>query len=610
MGIGLLIIFGLGLIATPIALNITNHAIGSISTIIMIGSGLGLLFLAGILIAIMKLYTNTKASEAFVRTGRSSSRVVKDGAAFVIPRIHKVVWVSLQTLRLQVSREGEGALITKDKLRADIQAEFFVRVMPDDASILAAARSFGEITDPRRVTTLIEDKLVNALRTVAARKTLEELNSDRESFVKEVAEIVTPDLKHNGLTLEVATISKLDQTDPKFLRPTTNLFDAEGAATIAKTVQAKQTEKNKMEREGEQARKEQDVSTKKRILELEQEQAKATAEQAANVAIVTAAQDRAAKQSQIEAAQAVALREVEKAKATEVAARLQQQAVEVAEREKAAAIANAEALRAAADQKRADAEALAEKARQGVTTVTVLADAERKGQQAVINAKAEAEKAFVSQQRAADAGAYAEQKKAEGRKAAADADAEATTKKAQAESRAAELRATGATAEAMVPVNVQRAEVEVAKAQVDVKQRGVEVLTQELQARAEHGEVAQQFELAQLRITKEAEVRIATAQATATLAGKITATVVSTPEDVGKLMQSFTRGLGIARTAEGFLDGAGPETTAAAAGVLGMLQDLVGAAAKRVAGDKQPADVPPAVPPASTEKPAPAPVSK
>src|ERR1035438_2435539 len=128
--------------------------------------------------------------------------------------------------------------------------------------------------DAEYVKKLVEDKLISALRTVGATKTLEELNSERDRFVEQVTQIVTPDLTHNGLTLEVATISKLDQTDPKNLRDD-NIFDAQGKRTIAETTQLQLTARNALERAGEQQRKQKDVETRQAMLALERQQAEA-----------------------------------------------------------------------------------------------------------------------------------------------------------------------------------------------------------------------------------------------------------------------------------------------------------------------------------------------
>ncbi|HET7506404.1 MAG TPA: SPFH domain-containing protein, partial [Kofleriaceae bacterium] len=179
-----LFLFALGLIVGPVVANVMDHPLSGLTTTIMTASGIALAILAGTLMTITRLYMKTKASEAFVRTGMGGMRVIKDGGSLVVPVIHQIVKISLRTLRLDVGREGPDALITKDKLRADIKAEFFVRVMPDDDSIKNAARSFGEhMDDERYVSKLVEDKLISALRTIAATKTLEELNTQRDEFV-------------------------------------------------------------------------------------------------------------------------------------------------------------------------------------------------------------------------------------------------------------------------------------------------------------------------------------------------------------------------------------------------------------------------------------------
>jgi hypothetical protein len=127
-----------------------------------------------------------------------------------------------------------------------------------------------------------------------------------------------------------------------------------------------------------------------------------------------------------------------------------------------------------------------------------------------------------------------------------------------------------------VPVDVERE-------RVGVEQRRIEeVLQKELEARDAHGKAAQEFELAQLRITKEAEVRIEAARATATLLGQVKANVYGTPADVARMTDTFMRGMGVSTAVEGFLEGAGPITTATAATAAAQLGELVGAIAQRV----------------------------
>jgi flotillin len=628
----LLVLFGVALIGAPIGLNITHHDVGGMSSAIMMGSGIALIIACSILITITKLYVRTKSDEAFVRTGMGGLKVVRDGGSLVLPIVHQVVKVSLRTIKLPVVRKEAEALITSDKLRADIQSEFFVRIQPSDEDIQAAARSLGDVMNEvatnqevsRRgyqelqkngVSALIEDKLISALRTAAATKTLEQLNSERDEFLKEVTNLVTADLKHNGFTLETVTISSLDQTSEDHLKPG-NIFDAQGMRAIAEITQKNLTEKNQIMKAGEQARKQQDVETQKKVWELEQNQAEASAKQAAQIAVVKAEQDRITKEKELEATRSVDVAKITQAQMTEVANRAKDEAiiqadqkVQVATRIQQSAVADAEAIKAQAEAKLADAEALRTKAQQGILTVEAVAKAERDKQTAVLAADAAASKDFVTAQKRADAEAYKVSKDANARKEAADAEAEAMTKKAKAEAESARLGAEGSKAAQLAQAEGQKAlqlaqadgqkavalaqaegqkalamvPVEVNARQVEVdKQRVEEVLKPELEAREKSGKVAQDFELSKLRIEQECLVRVETAKAMATIYGKITANVYGTPEDVAKMGKNWSDGMGLSQAFGGFMAGADSSTASTVQKGIEVVEKLATAASERL----------------------------
>ena len=332
-GIYAVLFFGIALIVAAVALPILGleAKVGVGAIFAMIAFGLLLSLLSTGLIVVAKLYVRTRASEAFVKTGKGGMVVVQNGGAIVIPMIHEILRVSLETMVLPVKREGgQDALITKDKLRADIEAQFYLCVKPKDEDIQAAARSLGsKMGNESAVRELVEDKLISALRNAAATRTLEELNSDRESFTRAVEESIKADLAHNGLTLETVTISRLDQTDPAKLKPD-NIFDAQGLRTIAEITQRARTERNLLERAGEREREQQDVETQQKLLGLRQQQAEAVARQAAEIAGIKAAQDRAAKEKEIDRDRAVAIATAQKEQAVAVATQEKEQAVAVA----------------------------------------------------------------------------------------------------------------------------------------------------------------------------------------------------------------------------------------------------------------------------------------
>ncbi|RYY82419.1 MAG: flotillin family protein, partial [Comamonadaceae bacterium] len=115
------------------------------------------------------LYLRSSKERAFVRTGLGGQRVVLDGGAFVLPIVHDVIPVNMNTLRLEVARGRDKALITKDRMRVDVVAEFYVRVAAVPEAVAAAAQTLGQRTlAPEQLKELVEGKFVDALRTGAA----------------------------------------------------------------------------------------------------------------------------------------------------------------------------------------------------------------------------------------------------------------------------------------------------------------------------------------------------------------------------------------------------------------------------------------------------------
>ena len=110
----------------------------------MTGAQFGAVILGLIVVAIVVaivvwllnwLYLRSSKERAFVRTGLGGQKVVMNGGAFVLPIVHEVIPVNMNTLRLEVSRGRDKALITKDRMRVDVVAEFYVRVQASPEAI-------------------------------------------------------------------------------------------------------------------------------------------------------------------------------------------------------------------------------------------------------------------------------------------------------------------------------------------------------------------------------------------------------------------------------------------------------------------------------------------
>lgn len=243
------------------------------------GSVLALLLLAGGIIAALwiplyyKYYRRATADVAFVRTGHGGSRVILGGGAPVYPWRHQITWVYLGTNKLDIRRANREALITKDRFRVDVAADFYVRVPPSEESVLLSAQSLGERTmNPEALKALLEEELVGALRAVAASKTLDELHTDRKGFEQAVLEMLRDPLAQRGLSLERVSLSYLDQTAVDWYDPN-NVFDAVGLEQITRQTTSSRTARNDYERAAEVAITQRNVEAHKTILSLEQEKA-------------------------------------------------------------------------------------------------------------------------------------------------------------------------------------------------------------------------------------------------------------------------------------------------------------------------------------------------
>ncbi|MEM7239527.1 MAG: SPFH domain-containing protein, partial [Pseudomonadota bacterium] len=195
------------------------------------------------------LYRRSTKEVAFVRTGFLGENVVIDGGAFVWPIIHDITPVSMNSLQLAVTREKDEALITKDRLRIDVDAEFYVRVKQTREAVSLAASTLGRRTlEPERLHDLLSGKFISALRTVASQMTMEELHENRDTYVARVQEMAQTGLDKNGLELESVAITDVDQTDIEYFNPS-NRFDAEGLTSVIEAIENRRKLRNDIEQD-------------------------------------------------------------------------------------------------------------------------------------------------------------------------------------------------------------------------------------------------------------------------------------------------------------------------------------------------------------------------
>lgn len=313
-----------------------------------------LLFIVGGIVTLLLLitasvrsfYRRSTADEALIRTGAGGVRVAIGEGVFVIPGIHQLMRVSLKSIKLSVERSGkQHALVTADKIKANVTTELYVKVEPLDDSVRAAARSFGTNNlDQHVVAELIEGKLTDALRSAAANKTFNDLHQNRQAFTEAIKRTLADELKHNGLILENVSITSFAMLPVKELDPN-DVFDAEGMRAITETVQLNLERTNQIKTEKANAIEAQNVTARKRSLGFEQDQANAEADQRRQVAEYGAKQDAETAQAVYIQQQSRELAEFEKNRAVALARIEQEKAIQQADLQRQAQVAVSDAAK-------------------------------------------------------------------------------------------------------------------------------------------------------------------------------------------------------------------------------------------------------------------------
>ena len=282
---------------------------------------IGVAIAAVILVYILRwLYRRSTKETAFVRTGFLGEKVVVNGGAFVVPVLHEITSVNMNVMRIEVRRLENAALITRNRMRVDIIADFFVRVGASKAAVAAAAQTLGRRTlQEDGIRSLLEGKFASSMRMIAAQMTLEEMHEQRRDYANQVRDLAAEALAANGLELENVAIVDLDQTSLEFFDPS-NAFDAEGLTQLTESIETRRKMRNEIEQRTLVDIRNQNLEAQKKVFEIDRETEYARLEQEREVEFRRAVQraelakERALREQEAEEAQLSSRQAVEKAR--------------------------------------------------------------------------------------------------------------------------------------------------------------------------------------------------------------------------------------------------------------------------------------------------------
>src|SRR5882724_10092917 len=245
-----------------------------------------------ILVAFLnRFYRKSTRDIALVRTGFGGQRVVLSGGCLVLPFLHKVEEIGMGTMRVEVRRVADKSLIAADRIRVDVELEFYVRVQPSVDGVATAAQAIGARgLNPGGIRALFEGRFIDALQAVAAVHTMDQLHEKRGEFVAKVGAQLRQNLSNNGLLLDSESLTRLDQA-PFGTLDENNAFNAVGMRKLAEIISANRKQRTEIEAEADIAVRQTQLDASRRRLKLQQQEEEAQIEQRLEIERMKSASD-------------------------------------------------------------------------------------------------------------------------------------------------------------------------------------------------------------------------------------------------------------------------------------------------------------------------------
>lgn len=240
-----------------------------------------LLFLVALMIVAAR-YKRCPSNRVLVIYGRvgggRASRCIHGGGAFVWPMIQDYAYISLEPLAIEIPLEGALSL---NNIRVNVPATFTVGVSTDPVLMNNAAERLLNLP-VQAIREQAQDIILGQLRLVIATLSIEEINKDREKFMKLVNENVADEI--NKVGLELINVNIRDITDES------GYIQAIGKRAAAEAINRAKVEVAQQEKDGAIG---EAIAVRERTVQVANESASAvqgqkTAEQIRRIAVAAA----------------------------------------------------------------------------------------------------------------------------------------------------------------------------------------------------------------------------------------------------------------------------------------------------------------------------------
>lgn len=321
-------------------------------------------FIAG-MVVLSRNYIKVSPNTVAVLSGRKRKlqdgrvvgyRMVRGGAALRFPLLEKVEYLHLNvmTIPLEIKRA-----YTLKGVPVSVKAVANVKIRGDETSLQAAAERFLGMT-PIEVQKVIFQTLEGHLRSILGTLTVEEVNSDRQSFAQKLTSEAAVDLEKMGIGVDVLTIQEISDEEDYLnalgkrrtaeVKRDATIGEAEATrdAKIKSSEAMQQGEKAKFQAEADIAQAQRDFAIRQAQYQAEIETQKARASQAGPLSEATARQAVVAEEVKVEKTRTQEMISVQEQEVLRKQKELEATVIKPAEADRQAAIVRAEAAKQAA----------------------------------------------------------------------------------------------------------------------------------------------------------------------------------------------------------------------------------------------------------------------
>ncbi|MCK8059620.1 MULTISPECIES: flotillin family protein [unclassified Fusibacter] len=195
-------------------------------------SSLAIIFIFGLIIAILSRYKKCPSDKILVKygmvgstdSGTNSAKCIHGGATLVWPVFQAYRFLDLTPMSIEVNLQNA---LSKQNIRIDVPSRFTVGISTEPEVMQNAAERLLALKN-EEIQELAKDIIFGQLRLVVATMDIEEINTDRDKFLEEVSRNVESELKKIGLRLINVNITDISDES--------GYIDALGKEAAAKAV--------------------------------------------------------------------------------------------------------------------------------------------------------------------------------------------------------------------------------------------------------------------------------------------------------------------------------------------------------------------------------------